>query len=331
MQLTMQPGNFIAQDPNLVTTTAPPGSDWWDTQGLNYPIDVNHRVGITDPGQGGNKDASFTGAMAPPQDFGNLGDPTTWMAMVNNPAQLRAWVKQGLGPTADDQLIDYYAEKVKGQPGANLTEQQGSANYWMDKFKADPKITGQAPAAGGGNWTGGSGAGAPGSVLYNPKDLTAGFTSSFQAPSAEQAAATPGYQFALDAGLQGIDRGAASKGTLLTMGNMKDRAAFATGLADQTYGHTYDRAMSEYKNAFDIFNSNQSNLFNRNYALSGQGLQAAGGQAGSATNIGRAGADAATNAAQAKATGSITNANNNAAIATTVGQLGTTLLDHYAA
>ncbi len=167
--------------------------------------------------------------------------------------------------------------------------------------------------------------------LYSPNDLTAGFTDQFKAPTAADAEATPGYQFTLSQGLQGIDRGAASKGTLLTMGNQKDRAQYAAGLASQTYGQSYDRAMQEYLNAFNIFNSNQGNLFNRNLAVSGQGLQAAGGAAGAAQNIGNAAGSAYTNTGNVQGAANIAKGNADSNIATNVGELGTTLLKNYLA
>ncbi len=231
--------------------------------------------------------------------------------------------------------------------------------------------TGSASGSAGGG--GGSyGGGGSQSNLSNPNDLTQGWTQSFQAPAGapgadpfteqfsaptlEEARNTPGYQFALQQGLQGIERGAASKGTLLTGGTLKDETAFGTGLADQTYqqlynnrrgefsdrfnihasnaanatsayGNSYDRAMNEYLNAFNIFNTNQNNLFGRLSTVSGQGLAAAGGQAGAAQNIGQAGANANTGAGNAQAAGDITKGNANANEATTIGQLGSSFID----
>lgn len=46
----------------------------------------------------------------------------------------------------------------------------------------------------------------------------------------------PGYQFARDQGLQALDRSAASRGMLLSGGQLKDAQQFGQGLADQTYG-----------------------------------------------------------------------------------------------
>lgn len=85
-------------------------------------------------------------APAQPQNFGNLGDPSTWMNLVRNPTQLAQWVRSGLGPNASDQLVNYYVGKIQQQPGANLNEQAGSAGYWMDKLQRDPNI---GPTPGG--------------------------------------------------------------------------------------------------------------------------------------------------------------------------------------
>lgn len=88
------------------------------------------------------------------------------------------------------------------------------------------------------------------------------FTEQFHAPTAEEARQTPGYQFTLDTGLEGIDRGAASKGTLLTMGNQMARSQYATGLADQTYNDVYARAQNEYQNRLNLYQQNLGNAFN---------------------------------------------------------------------
>jgi hypothetical protein len=78
---------------------------------------------------------------------GNLSDPNAWMSLVGNDQALKSWVAQGLGPASQTPgLVDYYVGKIKGQPGANPTEQAGSANYWMGKLQSDPNVTGKAAA-----------------------------------------------------------------------------------------------------------------------------------------------------------------------------------------
>lgn len=113
------------------------------------------------------------------------------------------------------------------------------------------------------------------SNLYLPNDLDAGFTQQFHAPTAEQARQTPGYDFLFHEGQRAVQSGAAAKGTLLTGGTMKALAGWGQGLADTTYQQTYQNAMNEYLNAFNIFNSNQGNLFNRLNTISQQGQSAA--------------------------------------------------------
>lgn len=51
----------------------------------------------------------------------------------------------------------------------------------------------------------------------------------------------PSYQFTLDQGIQGLDRGAAARGRLYSGGHDADRIRFASGLASQEYGNWWNR------------------------------------------------------------------------------------------
>ena len=107
---------------------------------------------VPSPTLSATQTAPNTGKTAPGQQpSGNLSDPNAWMSLVSNTPALSSWVAQGLGPTASPDLVNYYVGKIKGQPGANPTEQAGSANYWMQKLQSDPNVTGRAaaPAAAG--------------------------------------------------------------------------------------------------------------------------------------------------------------------------------------
>ena len=53
--------------------------------------------------------------------------------------------------------------------------------------------------------------------------------------------AGPGYQFALDQGLQALNRNAASRGMLASGNNTQDILKYAQGLANQEYGNWQDR------------------------------------------------------------------------------------------
>lgn len=79
---------------------------------------------------------------------------------------------------------------------------------------------------------------------FNPGDLTK----------------TPGYQFSLQQGMQGINNSAAAKGLGMSSANMRDAARFATGLADQTYGQQYQRALDTYNTNYNAAANNASRL-----------------------------------------------------------------------
>lgn len=86
----------------------------------------------------------------------------------------------------------------------------------------------------------------------------------FSAPTAEQAAATPGYQFQLQQGLKALQNSAAARGGLLAGGTSKAINDYAQGQAASNYGNTYNQALQAY----------QTNFGNQ-YSLAGQGLGAA--------------------------------------------------------
>ena len=75
----------------------------------------------------------------------------------------------------------------------------------------------------------------------------------------------PGYQFALNEGIKGLDRSASARGMLNSGAAGKDVLKYATGYADQTYGNQLQRLMgvgSYGQNATSGYNS-----------AAGQGLQ----------------------------------------------------------
>jgi hypothetical protein len=109
----------------------------------------------------------------------------------------------------------------------------------------------------------------------------------FKAPTAQEARDTPGYQFTKTEGTRGVLASAAARGAGLSGGALKSLDRYTTGLADSTYGGTFNRALSTY----DAQLRGQTQGFNQLSSLAGGGQQAATtlGQFGqnSATNIGQ--------------------------------------------
>ncbi len=85
--------------------------------------------------------------------------------------------------------------------------------------------------------------------------------------------ADPGYAFRLSEGQKALERTNAAKGKYFSGQAIK-------GLTD----YNQNSASQEYQNAYDRFNTNQSNLYNRLAGLSTSGQQAAGGIATSGAN-----------------------------------------------
>ena len=152
--------------------------------------------------------------------YGNLSDPSAWMSLVQQgPQAVGNWLAQSNPQLAqlfqsNPGLKDYYAQQIIKSPGANPTEQAGSAQYWTNKALQDPGITGGGGGVGGAQG-GGNASGIPG--------------------------LDPGYAFQVGQAQQAIQRSAASKGTLLTGGTLK-------GLADYIGN---DMASTAYQGAFN--------------------------------------------------------------------------------
>lgn len=87
--------------------------------------------------------------------------------------------------------------------------------------------------------------------------------------------ATPGYQFNLKQGIRGVDLSSVAKG--MSGAQAKAAAAYATGLADNTY-----------QNQFNNANTNKTNAFNRLLQTATVGTDAAKNMAYNSTTAGNA-------------------------------------------
>ena len=151
----------------------------------------------------------------------------------------------------------------------------------------------------------------------NATSLNEQWATPFTAPTATQAAATPGEQFELATGNNAIQNSAAAQGNLLSGGTLKGLDAYSQGLASTYYQQAYNNAMGQYQQNYNIFNNNQATQGNRLSAIAGSGQTAA-------ANLGSAGANAANSVANTyqSGTNAITQAQQNAANATASGYVG---------
>lgn len=126
------------------------------------------------------------------------------------------------------------------------------------------------------------------------------WTQQFTAPTAAQAAATPGYQFELGQGEQAIDASAAAQGGLLSGGTAKALDQYSQGLASTDYQQAYNNALTQYQQSYNQYQQNQSNLFNRYASIAGAGQTATGqlGQEGQAASQNTGNIDLTTGAQQ---------------------------------
>jgi len=72
-------------------------------------------------------------------------------------------------------------------------------------------------------------------------------TRQFSAPTAEEAAATPGFQFQLQQGNQALQRAAAAGGSLMSGGTLKAASQYGQGLASTYYQNAYNNALTSFQ------------------------------------------------------------------------------------
>ncbi len=210
---------------------------------------------------------------------------------AGNPEAFRAaWFASG-GKTVDDLKAfvaahPEFGATITGSKGSKLTFPGGQA---FQAVRSAGIGGGIGPA-----WddiSGGEGGGQPGyagggSTGLANGSLMAPWTGQFRAPTAEEALNSPGLQFAIQQGQQGIQNSAAAKGTLLTGGTLKDLTAYGTGAALQGYGDAYNRAVGEYGINRENFYANQDRPFSKLFNLSSLGAGAANQTGGFGSSYG---------------------------------------------
>lgn len=305
-------------------------------QGAN--LTLRDLMGITLP-------QSVTSSYPTPQaTLGPPPDPSSFFSKAYSDAVGQYGQK---AISQNDSLLDPFRQRAQQE------YDNAKATYDQQTAPVNPQ-TGNAPVGTtgtpGGAWQVG-----PDGQLINPTDqnlakagmtsttpgfgsLAQGFTEQFQAPGAEGLNEDPGFQARLKLGNQAIERSAAAKGNVLGGGTLKDLMGFNSDQASQEYGNVYNRRMNEYLTRANLFNQNQTNLFNRYSALSGTGQVSANqlGLLGSnaannvsntlLTSAGQIGNDI-TGAANARASGYVGGAN---AYGGAISNIGSNLLDLYA-
>jgi hypothetical protein len=301
---TIPTGNASSLNPNVPRGTSPQ----YDAN-FQKSLDASqanlNRINQNDPNAGFGQGGRFINdaAGSPVQNVAGTNDPVRSGFMLPNGSD--GSQQQFMGP-AQGQLDPSTSGGFTNMGTAGSAMAQGGA--------AGVPQGQQAPQAD------------PNAGMSGDGSLAQSWTQAFNAPTNITEQNDPGYQARLKAMTDSLQNSAAARGNLLTGGTAMDIGNKSQDYASNEYGNVYNRALGQYQQNYNIFNNNQSNLFNRLSALSGGGqvtaanlgggaLQAAG-QIGQSTQA--AGNDLQ-NAAYQRASG-YTNTGN--AISSGLGNLG---------
>lgn len=166
---------------------------------------------------------------------------------------------------------------LQGQSPIAPNNQQGSPNGglapgWV-RTANGYEYQGTSGPSGSGGFTGGGTSnrpnpndfgrpGVPDLGNFRSPDPLRPWEETFNAPTAEDATNSPGFQFRLGEGLKALERSAAAKGTLLTGGALKGEQRYAQNAASGEYKDVYNRAYNEYDTRRTNFLSNEANRYN---------------------------------------------------------------------
>ncbi len=98
----------------------------------------------------------------------------------------------------------------------------------------------------------------PSGYAYTPTPV-------YQGPSEADLRADPGYQFRVSEGQKALERSAASKGLLLSGGQLKDLTRFGQGQGAQEYGAAYARGYQQNQDVYGRSLANNALAYGRDY------------------------------------------------------------------
>ena len=290
--------------------------DWWDQNTPDPTAGDTYNYGPPTPP--GNTGVSGYGAPT------GVPTPPIWDTGTNTPASTTGGTnKYGNSANLDRAYIEQQVQAAFAKAGKTPTGAE--VNYWVDKISAPDLysdnqwrvgwnpywesriVTGQGnpgmagseglianpgqyglAAGGGGGGVGGSGAGGwnafgAGVAPYGSYTPPAPY-GNFTMPDIN-AGTDPGYAFTRAEGQRGIQSTAAARGILNTGSAVKALDRYNTGLANQTYGDVYNRALGlynanastyygnanvglgAYQTNRDTFYANQENPFSKWYRV----------------------------------------------------------------
>jgi hypothetical protein len=278
---------------------------------LGLPIANPSLQGAPATGTGTSATGTGTTAPGTPLGFGGSSSAPNNMPGTTGPNAAGGLNFGGIDPNGSDgpqggSSTPYYYNPFQG--GASIdTQPPGAGTPYFNPQGADlrqnrtdahdarmPVDIDPGPRGGGGLGTVGAGSGTgkgttgtgvgatlPGgssntNSLINPVlggfgSLMKMFDEKFAAPTGATEVNDPGYKFRFNEGVKGLEHGAAARGNLLGGAQAKALTRFGQDYASNEYGSVYNRAMNEYLNRFNMYNTNQNTQFNRLAAIAGIG------------------------------------------------------------
>ena len=224
-----------------------------------------------------------------------------------NQANLQPWLQSG---TNANSTLQYLLGMGGQNPEQGGTTTSGGQTLTIPGVNGSVSIPGITKTTG----TAATNLGAYGSLMQGYGG------GQFNAPTAEQARLTPGYQFGLQQGEGAQQASAAARGDLLTGGTQTALNQYGQNYADTNYNNAYNQALQTYNTNYNTWANQQASEYNKLAGMAGlgqttaqdlnaEGLQSTGQIANTLNSTGQQIGQQNTNAAAATASGYIGGAN----------------------
>jgi hypothetical protein len=254
---------------------------------LGVPIQASgqYASAATSQGGGGGVSGAAGGQQQPSALLSTAGGITgpNPQLYASNPQYKAAWdevarANKAQGGTANISVADASPAQM-AMLTRELTDSIRNAGGNPEQLAASQFQPGTVYGGATGGFSGATGQADPNSFGGQAKQRLSDLMGFNGADPTAALRATPGYQFALQQGLQGIENSAAARGMQLSGATLKDLNDYAQGRADTTY-------QQQLGNAQSVYNNDVSNLMQMAGLGSGAAGTASGNTIATGSNIG---------------------------------------------
>ena len=264
----------------------------WTQAGGAAQSRLNQYLGLGGVGSSGRTSMGLSTGLTPDQVRQQLMSRYTRQSTAPNAGPMYRTGQEAIDALGAQGAHDYFQQQAKNSNGS-WTQPGTGPGYWGN----------EVGATGSREWVSTAGGNAGPSSTIDEEGLNAAIAKYYEEQNAQNAAAEadptygsllrayrngeefsftgndvatdPGYQFGLNQGTQGIERGQASRGNFLSGAAMKELNRFNQDYAGTKFNDAFNRASSTWNTNLNAYDNNRSRIYSFLSGVSGMGQASA--------------------------------------------------------